>query len=239
MTYPNPYSKTQTLTAGVAALMLLVVLIIGPWLLGWIEVRPWTMPLAIVTLIAGGLGFVAFALTLRQVERQEAARRREAADRWLEMIPAEFEAHVAGLFETQGYQAKIIEGARQGGVDLLVKKGEQRGVVQCKLWLDQKVGVGVVQEFVGVVNRSNATQGFLVTPYAFTYPAQERARQSRVSLIDGDVLAAWLRAARQEPYSQPLAYPLRFSPGQWLVLLLLGPALVGVLGLLIGLVVGG
>ena len=108
----------------------------------------------------------------------------------------DFERLVGEAFRQRGYS--VVEtgrGGADGGVDLVLRKGHEKFLVQCKQWKALKVGVEVVRELFGVMAASGATGGFVVTSGTFSGDATEFARGRNVELIDGVALHRMLRAA--------------------------------------------
>jgi restriction system protein len=109
----------------------------------------------------------------------------------------EFELLVGEAFRQKGYKVMELGGAGpDGGVDLVLTKGSEKFLVQCKQWKAFKVGVDVVRELYGVMAAKGAAGGFVVTSGKFTADAQEFGRGRNVTLVDGDNLFAMLQAAR-------------------------------------------
>lgn len=110
----------------------------------------------------------------------------------------EFEMLVGEAFRLQGYGVmEIGGGGADGGVDLVLKKGGEKFLVQCKQWKAYKVGVDVVRELYGVMAAKGATGGFVVTSGTFTSDATAFASGRNVKLIDGQRLFGLLKQARQ------------------------------------------
>jgi restriction system protein len=109
----------------------------------------------------------------------------------------EFEALVGEAFRQKGYKVQELGGAAtDGGVDLVLTKGTERFLVQCKKWKAFKVGVDVVRELYGVMAVKGAAGGFVVTSGKFTPDAQEFARGRNVTLINGVQLFSMLQSAK-------------------------------------------
>lgn len=109
----------------------------------------------------------------------------------------EFEQLVGEGFRVQGYQ--VIESGGSGpdgGVDLVLNKGGDKFLVQCKQWKAYKVGVEVVRELYGVMAAKGAAGGFVVTSGQFTEPAREFAQGRNLKLVDGPMLLQLLRQAQ-------------------------------------------
>ena len=109
----------------------------------------------------------------------------------------EFELLVGEAFRQKGYKVTELGGAGpDGGVDLLLAKGGETTLVQCKQWKAFKVGVEVVRELYGVMAAKGAANGIVVTSGRFTKDAQEFARGRNVRLLAGDELFAMLQSAK-------------------------------------------
>ena len=120
----------------------------------------------------------------------------------------QFETLVGEALRQQGY--RVVEtggGGADGGVDLIVTKGNEKFLVQCKQWRALKVGVAVVRELYGIMAAKGATGGFVVTSGSFTAEASEFSKGRNVTLVDGPALAKWIQAARA-----PKAAPTSNAP---------------------------
>lgn len=108
----------------------------------------------------------------------------------------EFERLVAEGYRLRGYDAKHVgNDGPDGGIDVLLKKGRERFLVQCKHWRAQRVGVDVVRQLYGVMAAKGATGGFVVTSGAFSNDAREFAEGRNIELVDGPALDKLLREA--------------------------------------------
>lgn len=108
----------------------------------------------------------------------------------------QFEQLVAEAFRRQGFIAAETSKGADGGVDLELKRGDGRYLVQCKKWRSARVGVATVRELYGVVAGRGATGGFVVTSGAFTRSAAEFAQGKNIALIDGVIVARWLKEGK-------------------------------------------
>lgn len=109
----------------------------------------------------------------------------------------EFEMLVGEAFRLQRF--RVIEtggGGADGGVDLVLLKGGETFLVQCKQWKAFNVGVDVVRELYGAMAAKGATGGFVVTSGRFTADATSFASGRNVKLLDGPVLLGLLRQAQ-------------------------------------------
>lgn len=116
----------------------------------------------------------------------------------------EFEILVGESYRQQGYQVAELGGAGpDGGVDLVLTKGNEKFFVQCKQWKAYRVGVTTVRELYGVMAAKGATGGFIVTSGRFTADAMEFAQGRNIELVDGPRLFAMIQLARRSGKSSP------------------------------------
>lgn len=109
----------------------------------------------------------------------------------------EFEILVGEAFRMEGFKVAQRGGTgSDGGVDLVLSKGSEMFLVQCKQWRALKVGVDVVRELYGVMAAQGAAGGFVVTSGRYTSEAVEFTSGRNVRLIDGDKLFAMLKQAK-------------------------------------------
>lgn len=132
----------------------------------------------------------------------------------------EFEMLVGEAFRLQGFSvSETGGGGPDGGVDLMLSKGTEKFLVQCKQWKAYKVGVDVVRELYGVMAAKGATGGFVVTSGRFSEDAKAFANGRNVKLVDGHRLFGLIQQARKSlsssinaaDRSSPVAPPS--SPG--------------------------
>jgi restriction system protein len=136
----------------------------------------------------------------------------KSADALNKMSWAEFEILVGEAFRLQGYQVSEQGGPRaDGGVDLVLRKGSEKFLVQCKQWKAYKVGVDVVRQLYGVMAAQGAAGGFVITSGTFTADARTFAEGRNVKLVDGPKLFALIQQARGAA-SQP-SPTARAEPG--------------------------
>ena len=120
----------------------------------------------------------------------------------------EFEILVGEAFRLQGYQVAETGGAGpDGGVDLVLRKGGEKFLVQCKQWKAFTVGGTIVRELYGVMAANGAAGGFVVTSGRFTDDAKAFGQGRNVTLIDGPALLKMIQqaqAARQTGSKEPV-----------------------------------
>ena len=126
----------------------------------------------------------------------------------------DFEKLVGEAFRLQGYQVSEAGGSGpDGGVDLVLRKGTETFLVQCKQWKAYRVGVTVVRELYGVMAARGAAGGFVVTSGRFTDDARAFADGRSVKLIDGPRLFSMIKqvkaagATRERVTAEPRQEP--------------------------------
>ena len=104
---------------------------------------------------------------------------------WKKLDGREFEKIVALIYKNLGYKAKIIGGAGDRGIDIVMQKDNKKWFIQCKQM--EVVSPKYVREFYGsVVDRlREGEKGFLVTTGDFTEEGNEFAKDKPLELIDG------------------------------------------------------
>ncbi|MCB1894406.1 MAG: restriction endonuclease [Rhodocyclaceae bacterium] len=115
--------------------------------------------------------------------------------------PRRFEELVASIFKTNGFDVELTPESRDGGVDVFAvrKDGISGGLlhlIECKRYEpSNKVGIGVVQRLLGVVDHHRATKGLVITTSTFSSDAISFASQSkyRLGLNDYSDLTKWMR----------------------------------------------
>lgn len=111
-----------------------------------------------------------------------------------------FEELVGEAYRRQGYWVKENDGAGpDGGIDLVISRGGQRWLVQCKQYRVQKVGVKVVREIYGLVAAEHAAGGIVITSGTFTRDAVKFADGKSLELVDGVQLARLIADVQSVP----------------------------------------
>jgi restriction system protein len=117
----------------------------------------------------------------------------------------EFEFLVAEAYRRQGYQVdfSLARGA-DGGVDLVLRRGGQTTLVQCKQWQVYSVGAPVVREMFGLMTAERADAVIVVTSGKFTRDAQAFAAGKPIQLVDGPQLLALIQSVQAESTAAPV-----------------------------------
>jgi restriction system protein len=125
------------------------------------------------------------------------------ADKLSSLTWSEFELLVGEAFRLDGFAVEQRGGAQaDGGVDLVLRRGGEKFLVQCKQWRATRVGVAVVRELFGVMAATGATGGFVVTSGTFTNDATAFAEGRNVILVDGKILLDMIERAERVPTGQ-------------------------------------
>lgn len=108
----------------------------------------------------------------------------------LELDPYDFEAFVGELLERQGYRNIGLAG-RSGdrGVDVIgTNPAGEVTVVQCKRYVETKVGSEPIQRLHSFATTRGAARRIVITTSSFTADAIDEARLTQTELIDGSAL---------------------------------------------------
>ena len=153
---------------------------------GFAVAGKWVLPVVFV------LGAVLSAKNRHRRQRiLSNASGNDAASFVARMAWTDFEVLIGEAFRRKGYQ--VVEtggGGADGGIDLVLSKGRETWLVQCKHWKATKVGVSVVRELFGVMASQGATGAYVVTSGSFTADAVAFVEGRNIELIDGPKLLA-------------------------------------------------
>ncbi|MCC7091558.1 MAG: restriction endonuclease [Nitrosomonas sp.] len=148
----------------------------------------------------------ALASFLKQRKRKNlvwVARNEKSNDPLHDISWKDFELLVGEVFRMRGFT--VIEnggGGADEGIDLVLKKGGEVFLVQCKQWRAYKVSVNVVRELLGVMITKGAVGGFVVTSGIFTSEAQSFAKGQNIELVDGSMLTAMIVGVHKNKLNQ-------------------------------------
>jgi len=110
----------------------------------------------------------------------------------------EVERLATGAYRVRGYEVRAIPPSEDGaGGDLLLTKGTQRLLLQCRYWNARKVGEMPVRELYGAMAGHSANGGILISNGSFTLEATRFAGFGGIELLDGSSF----RAVLQRPSS--------------------------------------
>ncbi len=149
------------------------------------------------------LGFALLGLALRAWRRRRRyALNRVTADPALDtsgatVSAAEVERLLGASFRAKGYAVEYPTGAGPvGGFDFVLRKGQERTLVQCQQWRARSVGIASIREIYGAMEASGASRGIVVTGGEFTTDAHDFANGRKLELLNGRALRTMLRSAR-------------------------------------------
>jgi restriction system protein len=130
--------------------------------------------------------FISFILSLIRRAKYNAAKTLEDIRN---MSWRDFETFVGEVFRRQSYDVQETGGGgADGGIDLVLRKGSEKVLVQCKQWRTYQVGVKIVREMYGLMVAEQADRVIIVSVGAYTKDAADFARGKPIELIDGDKL---------------------------------------------------
>ena len=150
--------------------------------------------------------FGALASILGQRKRShlhETVARHPTANALNHMSWREFEMLVGEAFRRRGFAVSETGGSADGGVDVILTRGGETFLVQCKQWKAFKVGVSIVRELYGVMAAQGAAGGFVVTSGVFTQDARQFAAGRNIELVDGAQLHAMIRGVEPPRHGRP------------------------------------
>lgn len=152
--------------------------------------------------IAMGLGPIGLALYLIYRKRKRSSAWKLDDEKTLFMLkgmsPAQFEKEVAEMFRGLGYEAELVGGANDGGIDVIAHKDGKKYYIQCKKFITQQVTPHDVRDFLGAITNANnpAEKGFFITTGGFSEMAKRAADGNpRIELVDGLGLVEYYKLA--------------------------------------------
>jgi restriction endonuclease Mrr len=99
------------------------------------------------------------------------------------MTGIEFEHALAQLFKDMGFGAVVTQASRDYGADIVLKRGDQKVVVQAKRHVGT-LGLEAVQQASAARQHYGAVRAIVVTTSSFTGPARALAQTTGVELWD-------------------------------------------------------
>lgn len=110
----------------------------------------------------------------------------------------DFEFLIGEFYRRQGYLVSVTgSNCGDGGVDVVLERGGEKTLVQCKHYRARRVGVKPVRELLGVMTSEGASGGIVVTSGSFTPDAEEFAGDNGITLIEGRELERMMRPLQQ------------------------------------------
>lgn len=110
----------------------------------------------------------------------------------------DFERMIGDAFRRRGFHvAGFGSGAACGGAGLALIKSSERFLVHCQYWRKREIGMLAVRDLSTALQAVGARGGFVLTAGSFTREARAFARATRIELIGGERLIAWLLGAER------------------------------------------
>lgn len=112
----------------------------------------------------------------------------------------EFEKLVAQLLESDGFKIELMNGTKDGGVDIIATKlldisGYYKTLWQAKKYSKNKVKLSTIRELADSVNEFSASKGIIVTTTFLTKDALCRVERDKYTLgkVDSVDLDNWIK----------------------------------------------
>lgn len=154
-------------------------------------------PLAWVFL--AGCWMAALASFVGAQKRKQLLETQTGLDTLAHMSWREFEMLVGEAFRRRGYFVEETGlGGKDGGIDLVVRKGGRKELVQCKQWRTRQVRASTVREMWGLAHHHDADAVHIVCIGNFTPDAAAFARGKSIELIDGPLLWEMVREVQRD-----------------------------------------
>ncbi|HCG7974711.1 TPA: restriction endonuclease [Vibrio parahaemolyticus] len=121
-------------------------------------------------------------------------------EKMYDLTPRKFEELVASILKDMGFDVELTKATRDGGRDIIayVRNSVRSYLthIECKKYApDNKVGVGIIREVMGVHNLRQATKSIIVTTGFFSRDAIKEAEMAKnhLDLKDFNDLKCWLQ----------------------------------------------
>ena len=121
-------------------------------------------------------------------------------EKMYDLSPRKFEELVAAILKDMGFDVELTKATRDGGRDIIAHITNSvcsfLTHIECKKYApDNKVGVGIIREVMGVHQIRNATKSIIVTTGFFSKDAVKEAAlvENHLDLKDFNDLKEWLQ----------------------------------------------
>ncbi|HAR96894.1 MAG TPA: restriction endonuclease [Deltaproteobacteria bacterium] len=152
----------------------------------------------LIPLAFGVAALISAIDTVRQKKVYERIESRRDVAAIEEIGWEDFERLIGEYYRRKGFAVNRGGGdGPDGGVDLVLRKGKERYLVQCKHWKAYKIPVQLVREFYGVMASQGADGGYFVTSGVYTKEASAFAKGLNLELVDGHKLRLMINATRK------------------------------------------
>ena len=120
----------------------------------------------------------AYNNAIYEYEREEEKLSRQF---WINLSGYAFEKEVAKLYERLGYTTQVTQKSGDGGVDIILKKDNEKIAIQCKHHA-KPVGPAPVRELMGVVASHDYDRGIFVSLNGFTSTVYKELESSYITI---------------------------------------------------------
>lgn len=106
---------------------------------------------------------------------------------WFSLNGKEFEYSLAELFSIRGYKAILTKDSGDKGVDIILEKGSEIIIVQCKAH-KKKISRGVAEKLTESMEYFNVNKAILASLSGFTSGVNEYVRGTSIELMDVGII---------------------------------------------------
>lgn len=121
-------------------------------------------------------------------------------EKMYDLSPRKFEELVAAILKDMGFDVELTKATRDGGRDIIAHIRNSvcsyLTHIECKKYApDNKIGVGIIREVMGVHHLRQATKSIIVTTGFFSQDARKEAAmvENHLDLRDFNSLKEWLQ----------------------------------------------
>ena len=121
-------------------------------------------------------------------------------EKMYDLSPRKFEELVAAILKDMGFDVELTKATRDGGRDIIAHIRNSvcsyLTHIECKKYApDNKIGVGIIREVMGVHHLRQATKSIIVTTGFFSQDARKEAAmvENHLALKDFNSLKEWLQ----------------------------------------------
>jgi len=105
---------------------------------------------------------------------------RTQLDFWRSLSGRQFEIELASLLKKHGHTVKVVGGAGDKGIDIIL---DSNTAVQCKAY-KSKVGPAAIRDLIGSMQNANYEQGILASVNGFSKGVYEYNKKNNIELLD-------------------------------------------------------
>lgn len=140
------------------------------------------------------------ALVITSIDDEVKKYLKKHPQKLYELSPRQFEELVASILKDLGFEVELTQTTRDGGRDIIAHVrnavSSYLTYIECKRYAaDNKVGVGIVREVIGVHHIRKPTKSIIVTTSFFSKDAIKEAQsmESQLDLKDFTNIKEWLQ----------------------------------------------